>query len=286
MSFKIRILLLLLALLVYVLFQVRSCSDDLCINCSTGQAGGKNNSGAQDSASVALNNPFPIGFKWSEIQPDRGPGFDSLMRAVREGQDSSKLLEITGQYFDGEAKPADHETMGLARASKIRDLYFNDIPEEKISLRSRTMEESKESREAYFEAILFGWVAPAAGIEELQELEDRIIIRFPANSTEKEYDPKVDDYLRKLAQRVIRSGEKIEITGHTDNSGNKKDNLNLGKNRADQIRKILLKSGVPEAQVRIASKGESQPVASNTTTSGRQSNRRAEVRLMKKPRAE
>ena len=285
MSLKIRILLLLLACLLSVLL-IRSCSDDIYSGYSTGTGTGKNSSGARDSAQITLRNPFPIGFKWSEIQPDRGPGFDSLMRAVREGRDSSKLLEITGQYFDGETKPADHETMGLARASKIRDLYFNDIPEEKISLRSRTMEESKGSREQYFEAILFGWVTPAAGIEELEELEDRIIIRFPANSTEKENDPKVDDYLQKLAQRVIRSGEKIEITGHTDNSGRKKDNLILGNNRADQIRKILIKSGVPEDQVRIASKGESQPVASNATATGRQNNRRAEVRLMKKPRSE
>lgn len=236
-----------------------------------------------DSGIANLANPYPLGFMWSEIQPDRGPGFDSLMTAVRKGQDSTKILEITGQYFDGEAKPADHETMGLARAAKIRDLYFEDFPEEKISLRSRTMEEGSGNREKYFEAVVFGWVAPAAGAEELEELEDRIIIRFPANSTEKEYDPQVDDYLRKLAQRVIRSGEKIEITGHTDNNGKEGNNLILGKNRAEQIRKILLKSGVPEDQVTTASKGESQPVAPNSTATGRQNNRRAEVRLVKKP---
>jgi len=205
------------------------------------------------------------------------------MRAVREGQDSNLILEITGQYFDGEAKPADHETMGLARAAKIRDLYFKDFPEERISLRSRTMEEGTGDREKYFEAISFAWVEPAAGAEELEELEDRIIIRFPANSTEKEYDPKVGDYLKKLAQRVIRSGEKVQITGHTDNSGTKSANLLLGKNRADQIRNILLKSGVAEDQVSISSKGESEPVAPNSSTSGRQKNRRAEVRLVKKP---
>jgi outer membrane protein OmpA-like peptidoglycan-associated protein len=283
MSFNIRILLLLLAWLVYVVFLVRACSDDICTACFPGSGVGKDIPGAPDSTTAIMGNPFPIGFKWSEIQPDRGPGFDSLMRAVREGQDSNKILEITGRYFDGETKPADHETMGLARAAKIRDLYFTDFPEEKISLRSRTMEESQATREQYFEAIIFGWVAPAAGVQELEELEDRMIIRFPANSTEKEYDPMVDDYLRKLAQRVVRSGEKIEITGHTDNTGKGSNNLTLGKNRADQIRKILLKSGVPEDQISIASKGESQPVAPNSTASGRQNNRRAEVRLLKKP---
>jgi len=283
MSFNIRILLLLLAWLVYVLFLLRSCSDDICSTCFPASPEGKNITGALDSTTPDLANPFPIGFKWSEIQPDRGLGFDSLMVAVREGRDSTKILEITGLYYEGESKPADHETMGLARAAKIRDLYFRDFPEEKISLRSRTMEESPGTREQYFEAILFGWVTPAAGVEELEELEDRMIIRFPANSTEKEYDPKVDDYLRKLAQRVIRSGEKIEITGHTDNNGKNSNNLVLGKNRADQIRKILLKSGVTEDQISIASKGEAQPVASNATAAGRKTNRRVEVRLIKKP---
>lgn len=283
MSFNLRIFLLLLAWLVYALFLIRSCSDDICSACFPTSHSGQDAPMPSDSGIANLANPYPLGFMWSEIQPDRGPGFDSLMTAVRKGQDSTKILEITGQYFDGEAKPADHETMGLARAAKIRDLYFEDFPEEKISLRSRTMEEGSGNREKYFEAVVFGWVAPAAGAEELEELEDRIIIRFPANSTEKEYDPQVDDYLRKLAQRVIRSGEKIEITGHTDNNGKEGNNLILGKNRAEQIRKILLKSGVPEDQVTTASKGESQPVAPNSTATGRQNNRRAEVRLVKKP---
>ncbi len=284
MSFNQKILFILLAWAIYSVILVRSCSDDICTACAATISGGDTAQGAvtADSASAADASPYALGFKWSEIQPDRGPGFDSLMAAVRAGRDSNNVLEITGRYFDEEAKPADHETMGLARAGKVRDLYFKDFPEERVGLRSRTMDESEGVREGYFEAVAFEWVAPAAKVEELEELGDRIIIRFPANSTEKEYDPKVDDYLRKLAQRVIRSGESVQITGHTDNNGRESDNMILGQKRADQIRSILMKSGVPEDQVSTSSQGEVQPVAPNRTAAGRHQNRRAEVRLMKK----
>lgn len=283
MSFNQKILFILLAWVVYSVVLVRSCSDEICKDCGTeGTESSALGEVTQDSANLPDVNPYPLGFRWSEIQPDRGPGFDSLMAAVRAGRDSNNVLEITGRYFDEEAKPADHETMGLARAGKVRDLYFTDLPEERVGLRSRTVDEPDGVRKGYFEAVAFEWVAPAAKVEELEELGDRIIIRFPANSTEKEYDPKVDDYLRKLAQRVIRSGEKIQITGHTDNNGTDDANLALGQKRADQIRSILMKAGVPESQVSSSSRGESQPVAPNRTASGRHQNRRAEVRLIKK----
>ncbi|MFZ4427391.1 MAG: OmpA family protein [Saprospiraceae bacterium] len=283
MSFNQKILFILLAWVIYSAVLLKSCSDDVCTVCGPdGMGDSASGKPALEAPVVADANPYALGFRWSEIQPDRGPGFDSLIAAVRAGRDSSNVLEITGRYFDGEAKPADHETMGLARAGKVRDLYFKDFPEERVGLRSRTMDETEGARVGYFEAIAFQWVAPAAKVEELEELGDRIIIRFPANSTEKEYDPKVDEYLRKLGQRVIRSGEKVQITGHTDNNGSDSANMALGQKRADQIRAILMKGGVPESQVVTDSRGEAQPVAPNRTAAGRHQNRRAEVRLMKK----
>ena len=49
-----------------------------------------------------------------------------------------------------------------------------------------------------------------------------------------------------------------------------------------KLRSYLLAHGINAAQISTASKGESQPEASNDTEEGRYFNRRVEVKLIKK----
>ncbi|MBK8042994.1 MAG: OmpA family protein [Haliscomenobacter sp.] len=224
-----------------------------------------------------------MSFRWSNAEPFQGPGFDSLLASIKAGMATDNKLEITGLYFEEESTPADVETMGLARAAKIRDKFFGDIPADRISLRSRLVDETAGVQDNYFEAALFKWIAIEKKVAEtVEELDDRIIIRFPFNSTEKDYDPNVDAYLAKLAKRVNQTGEEVKLTGHTDNVGDDAANLVFGTKRAQQIRQILVRSGVKASLITTESKGESQPVASNATDEGRHDNRRVEVRLIKK----
>lgn len=284
MSTNTRIILIIVAWLLYTLGLIRFCSRDICEACGIAAIGSTGVAADTTAAAPAEpRNDFPLAFRWTDMQPYKGPGFDSLRTAILSGMNQDNILEITGLYFEDEASPADHETMGLARASRIRDLFFPDIPKERISLRGRLIDEQEGVRENYFEGALFAWITPEKTVAEtVEELEDRIIIRFPFNSTEKDYDPKVDEYLKKLAKRVVQTGEQVRLTGHTDNIGEDKANMTLASLRAEQIKRILVKDGVNTAQIITESKGETQPVASNNTDQGRHNNRRVEVRLLKK----
>jgi outer membrane protein OmpA-like peptidoglycan-associated protein len=218
------------------------------------------------------------------MNPTKGPGFDSLLAAVMAGNNDDSILEIIGLFYEGEKAPAGFETMGLARATAIRDAYFKDIPEERIRLRGRLLNDTAPSdKNPWLAASEFKWlpkeeVIPAT----VEEVADGAIIRFPFNSTEKDYDPKVDAYLQTLAKRVAKTGERIELTGHTDNKGEPDYNLRLGANRARQIRDLLVKLGVKADLISTASKGETLPVAPNTSEENSHNNRRVEVRLIKK----
>jgi outer membrane protein OmpA-like peptidoglycan-associated protein/tetratricopeptide (TPR) repeat protein len=68
----------------------------------------------------------------------------------------------------------------------------------------------------------------------------------------------------------------IEISGHTDSSGQEAYNLKLSKQRANSVRNYLTNRGIPEKNIRIKGYGESKPVASNGTEEGRKLNRRTE----------
>jgi outer membrane protein OmpA-like peptidoglycan-associated protein len=67
----------------------------------------------------------------------------------------------------------------------------------------------------------------------------------------------------------------IEVAGHTDNVGSPQSNLKLSKERAEAIRQYLLQTyGLPPNLVIAQGYGDTQPIASNDTTEGREQNRR------------
>lgn len=67
------------------------------------------------------------------------------------------------------------------------------------------------------------------------------------------------------------------IEGHTDNVGSEGSNLTLSQRRADSVRAYLVSQGVAASRLTTAGLGESSPIASNDTDTGRQQNRRVEV---------
>src|SRR2546425_516633 len=80
------------------------------------------------------------------------------------------------------------------------------------------------------------------------------------------------------ASLVANPAIKIEIAGHTDNTGSAATNTRLSQARADAVRAYLAsKGGAPERMV-AKGYGPSQPGAANTTPAGRAQNRRVELR--------
>jgi OmpA-OmpF porin, OOP family len=80
------------------------------------------------------------------------------------------------------------------------------------------------------------------------------------------------------ASLVANPDIKIEIGGHTDNTGSAATNTRLSQARADAVRTYLASKGVAPERMTAKGYGPSQPVAPNTTPSGRAQNRRVELR--------
>jgi len=85
------------------------------------------------------------------------------------------------------------------------------------------------------------------------------------------------DRLLKLMQDV--PSLKIEIGGHTDNTGSASLNQKLSADRADAVVNYLKSKGVSAGRMNSKGYGDSVPVASNATESGRQQNRRTEFEI-------
>lgn len=69
----------------------------------------------------------------------------------------------------------------------------------------------------------------------------------------------------------------IEIIGHTDNTGNEKNNQTLSEQRALSVKKYLNKTfGISDNRMTTNGKGQTQPIADNQTIEGKAQNRRVE----------
>jgi len=80
------------------------------------------------------------------------------------------------------------------------------------------------------------------------------------------------------ASLIANPDIKIEIAGHTDNTGTAATNTRLSQARADAVRAYLASKGVGPERMVARGYGPSQPVAPNTTLAGRAQNRRVELR--------
>ncbi|MEY3017946.1 MAG: hypothetical protein RL336_1081 [Pseudomonadota bacterium] len=93
--------------------------------------------------------------------------------------------------------------------------------------------------------------------------------------------------LREVARYVLNDKEvnAVYIDGHTDNVGERNENLELSRLRAEQVALYLIQQGVNPDFVALRYHADFYPLVSNASASNRAKNRRATVRLAKEPNA-
>ena len=72
---------------------------------------------------------------------------------------------------------------------------------------------------------------------------------------------------------------KVEVSGHTDNSGDTAENKKLSQERADAVKAYLVEKGIDAARIVAVGYGDEKPVADNKKPAGKAKNRRIEFRL-------
>lgn len=69
----------------------------------------------------------------------------------------------------------------------------------------------------------------------------------------------------------------VIIIGHSDNTGTSQQNMDISLKRSQAVKTYLASKGVDVTRITTLGKGETEPIADNSTEEGRAQNRRVEV---------
>ncbi len=220
----------------------------------------------------------PLVFNWASgaaVTSSSFPAYrDSLLSLL--GKDDK--FEIVGLYTKDEKNTSSFENMGLARANETKKLFMDYLSEDRIVLKSK-LQEGVAQKDELFAAVNF---RPLRNSKSIVEIDDKVVIYFPLNSSSKLNSQEIESYLDNVAEKVKASGEIVDLTGHTCDRGDAKRNLRLGQKRAKIIADYLKSKGVPASQLKTNSKGETDPMVPNTSEENRVKNRRTVLRILKK----
>ncbi|MCB0502829.1 MAG: OmpA family protein [Bacteroidetes bacterium] len=86
-------------------------------------------------------------------------------------------------------------------------------------------------------------------------------------------------YAKAAKKYLDDKGGKIVITGHTDKDQRQVNNLSLGLKRASEVKKYMMRYGIPSDRIETYSRGDSEPIGDNNTAAGKQLNRRVTIEL-------
>ena len=94
-------------------------------------------------------------------------------------------------------------------------------------------------------------------------------------------EPESFPMLDKIADAMKNNPNmKILVTGHTDDVGSDDRNLSLSVRRAASVKDALVQRGIGTDRIKTVGRGESQPIAPNTSEENRRINRRTEFTII------
>lgn len=227
----------------------------------------------------------------------------------------SRALTIVGYYTGDEANTTSFTNLGLARAEGVKQyLIQRGIPATALSTQGELVSGAGGSGLTFTPAgdSLYGGIklgfegatvvsipdttalasatpappaaplptteAGLAAAEKYTSVFEPIDLYFPLGEANYIKTGETVKFFAEAAKYLAaHKAKKLLVTGHTDNSGDDAVNMRLSRERANQVKARLRRSGIDQGQISVDAKGETAPKASNNTREGRKANRRVSV---------
>ncbi|WP_340154661.1 OmpA family protein [uncultured Winogradskyella sp.] len=247
-------------------------------------------SDANGNFNVKINDNF--NFKTSKfsildtISPNVTEGVTKLKDFLLENP--LKTVDITGYYKSDETNNSAFPNLGLARANSVKNyLVSQGIPSKQININGQLNDAiNPDDSGTLFGPLEFGMLTSKEGAtdEALASICDDIrknpiVLYFKTGQAEINLTTDQREKIANISRCVDKLGVKIQVVGHTDNTGNANTNMRLGQERADFAKDYLVRNGILEPNIETSSKGPNDPIADNNTKDGQAKNRRTVITI-------
>jgi cytochrome c oxidase subunit 2 len=164
-----------------------------------------------------------------------------------------------------------------AWAAKQPSYYMSTIRNSEEDPYTEILFESEISqRKAEFNEKLESALTAESPEEKAFELEH---VKFQTGLTE--LTPLSRYELDNIVEAMAKYPEmRVELAGHTDNTGEEESNQTLSENRAQVVFNYLVEQGVSADRLTARGYGASRPIDTNDTDAGRENNRRTELKII------
>lgn len=216
-----------------------------------------------------------------------GTGIGQLQNYFSEN--TGKVINVIGYYTSEEENNTAYPNLGLARANAVKNhLVDQGIPSVNINTQSELRDEMVPKDGIYYGPVAYTIdMKSETADEELSALFDKInadplILYFNTAEASISLDAEQRQKVADISRYIDKVPEAtVSITGHTDNTGLAATNMKLGLDRANFAKDYLMDNGISAEKIRTSSKGQTEPIADNSTEEGKAKNRRTVVTLNK-----
>lgn len=258
-----------------------------------------------------LNLPGNFSFAKSDANANLnslGGSLDSLITYLKTNP--GRTMEITGYYSPRETNSTSFANLGLARAEGIKQyLIQQGVPASSLTTKGverdiafTTAGDSlrggldfafagTEPEPTATASVSTATTSPTpitltestteadlAASEKYKSVFEPIDLYFPLGEANYIKTPETKKFFEEAIRYLAEhKDKKLKLTGHTDNSGSDRVNMQLSRDRANDVKVKLRKAGIDSDQIVVDAKGETSPKADNSTLSGRKANRRVTV---------
>lgn len=199
-----------------------------------------------------------------------------------------KDIDITGYYRSDETNNSAYPNLGLARANVVKNyLISHGIPSKQIDTHGELNDNiNPDDAGTLFGPLKFGIVTFEEGATD-EALEtaceairkNPLVLHFNTGQAQINLTAEQRQKIADISRCVDKLGVKVQVVGHTDNTGDANNNVILGQQRADFAKNYLVRNGILEGNVVSTSKGQAEPIADNITDEGKSKNRRTVITI-------
>jgi len=177
----------------------------------------------------------------------------------------NQALVIEGLYAESEENTSIYSNLGVARASQLKRELASmfSIPASRMKTSYQLVNEERFVADSLKDAYRLRFEA-ANEVSDFSnfDTEKTITLNFNTGSSTPIMNELIrNDFGQFISYLESNPTSSILVTGHTDTTGDADRNMELGQQRAEEIKQYLVRNGISGSRINTDSRGEEEPIS-------------------------